>query len=355
LKINNLTGRISSTLISCCVALLCCSQAGAAIIIPSAKDQITALKSTVLVNSSEIKADCLIKSETSSELRENLAAIQLGHIPDPLGELVLDKTEIQRKLGSFATGLAIPDRVTIRRAGSILKGSDIAERITSLCNESESCELSVDLSRVPSNIVLPGNLQNWEIMTNSENTLGMRLFVLTAQTDGGPFRQLIQVRVSRIVEAAELTRLARPGETVSSSMIRKKKVEVKSDQSNIPVTYAEAVGKCLGRFKSPGTVLRSSDLSIGPGNICKTSDKASSLSLSKQQNFAKKSGRESWLIKPGEDVDFHFNSGTLSLKIPARAVQGGSEGDEITLINLQTQRRIRGVIKDKGRVEYAQN
>jgi hypothetical protein len=36
-------------------------------------------------------------------------------------------------------------------------------------------------------------------------------------------------------------------------------------------------------------------------------------------------------------------------------VQGGSEGDEITLINMQNQRRIRGVIKEKGRVEYAQN
>jgi flagella basal body P-ring formation protein FlgA len=320
---------------------------------PSAKDQITALKSTVLINSSEIKADCLIKSEASPELRENLAAIQLGHIPDPLGELVLAGSDIERKLGSLASRLSIPDHVTIRRAGAMLKGADIAERITSLCKGPDAEDLAVDLSRVPTNIVLPGALQNWEINTNSDNILGMRLFVLTAQTDGGPFRQLIQVRVSRIVEAAELTRLARPGETINNNMIRRKQVEVKSDQSNIPVTYAEAVGKCLGRFKSAGTVLRSSDLSTGSGNICKSSDKSDSNLRS--ESFVKVAKRDSWVIKPGENVDFHFNSGTLSLKIPARAVQGGSEGDEITLINLQNQRRIRGVIKEKGRVEYAQN
>ncbi len=322
---------------------------------PSARDQITTLKATVLVNCSEIKADSLIKSEASPTMRESLAAIQLGHIPDPLGELILDRTEIQRKLGTLATALAIPERVTIRRAGAILKGSDVSERIISICKERDTGELAVDLARVPANIVLPGNLKSWDITTSSENTLGMRLFVLTAQTDGGPFRQLIQVRVSRIVEAAELTRLAKPGETISNSMIRKKKIEVKSDQSNIPVTYAEAVGKCLGRFKSPGTVLRSSDLSTGPKSICKTNEKSGTRPSNSNENFAKSSSRDSWVIKPGEDVDFHFNSGTLSLKIPARAVQGGSEGDEITLINLQTQRRIKGIIKDKGRVEYAQN
>lgn len=322
---------------------------------PSAREQIAAIKSTVLVNSSEIKADCLIKNEVSSEIREKLATIQLGHIPDPLGELILDKTDIQRKLGDFASKLAIPERITIRRAGIILKGSEISQRITAICQGSGAEDLSIDLSRIPGNIVLPGTLQAWKVSTNSDNTLGMRLFVLTAQTDGGPFRQLIQVRVSRIVEAAELTRLARPGETISSRMIRKKQVEVKSDQSNIPVTYAEAVGKCLGRFKSAGTILRSSDLSTGPGNICKNIDKSSFNRDDQSDNPARAMGRAAWVIKPGENVDFHFNSGTLSLKIPARAVQGGSEGDEITLINLQNQRRIRGVIKEKGRVEYAQN
>lgn len=339
MKKNRLIKRLGASLISGAFVIIFSGSVGAAINMPAAKNQITALKSKVLVNSSEIKADCLIKREASAELRENLAAIQLGHIPDPLGELVIDKTEIMRKLGDLAARLIIPEQITIRRDGSILKGSDVIDRISSICKESGEDDLAIDLSRIPTNIVLPGTLQSWKIDTNSENTLGMRLFVLTAQTEGGPFRNLIQVRVSRVVEAAELIRLAKPGETISNSMIRKKKIEVKSDHSNIPVTYAQAVGKCLGRFKSPGTILRSSDLS---NSMCNSS-------------IVRAGTRDAWLIKPGENVDFHFNSGTLSLKIPAKAVQGGSQGDEITLINLQNQRRIRGIIKEKGRAEYAQN
>ncbi|MBU1106331.1 MAG: flagella basal body P-ring formation protein FlgA [Candidatus Riflebacteria bacterium] len=323
-----------------------------AIIIPETKSQITSLKSTVLVNNSEITADSLIKNETNSKVREQLAKIQIGHIPDPLGELVINKAEMQRKLGSLAANLTIPDKITIRRDGAILKCSEVTERISKACHNKVEDELTIDYSRIPANIVLPGVLQNWEISTNSENTLGMRLFVLTAQTTGGPFRQLVQVKVSKVVEAAELVRLAKPGEIVSSQMIQKKKIEIKSDQSNVPVTYEEAVGKCLGRYKSPGTVLRSSDLSIGEKNICTGS---SSKNSTVPEIFKQTSNRNNWLVKPGESVDFHFNSGALSLKIPAKAVQGGGEGDEITLINLQNQHRIRGVIKDKGRVEYAQN
>ncbi|PKL45631.1 MAG: hypothetical protein CVV41_01130 [Candidatus Riflebacteria bacterium HGW-Riflebacteria-1] len=346
--------RTGIAVICLAMALLSCQQVSAAISAPSARSQITSLKSIVMVNGSEITADCLIKSETSAQLRENLASIQLGHIPDPLGELVLRKSDIQRKLGKLAASVAIPDFITIRRAGAILKGADIIERISSICQEQVAGGLAIDLSRIPANIVLPGELQSWDINTNSDNVLGMRLFVLTAQTGGGPFRQLIQVRVSRVVEAAELTRLAKPGELINGEMIRKKKIEVKSDQSNVPLTYEEAVGKCLGRFKSAGTVLRSSDLSTGPKNICSKSSSSNNLETSTESRV-KTSSRDSWLIKPGESVDFHFNSGTLTLKIPAKAVQGGGEGDEITLINLQNQRRIRGIIKDKGRVEYAQN
>ena len=63
---------------------------------------------------------------------------------------------------------------------------------------------------------------------------------------------------------------------------------------------------------------------------------------------------DTWLIKPGDNVEFRVNSGALSLSIPAKAVQGGNSGDEIELINLKNKRRISGVITEKGIVEYAQ-
>lgn len=334
----------------CFLAMGCSTAIHAAISEISVSDNLPSFKSTVVVSNSEIKADLLIKNDVSATIREELANIQIGHIPHPLGELVIARPELLKKLGDIANSISIPDKITIRRLGTILKGSEVGERIREICSAQISGELNIDLSRIPTNVVLPGNIVNWEINTSSDNNLGMKLFVLTAQTDGGPFRQLIQVKVSRMIEAAQVVRLAKPGEEINQSMIRPHKMEVKSDLSNAPLTYVEALGKNLGRFKSAGTVLRNSDVS----EKSQMTGKSEPESRKAPRTIAKADSHDNWIIKPGENVNFHFNSGTLSMMIPARAVQGGQAGDEITLINLQNKRRIRGIITEKGKVEYAQ-
>ncbi len=311
------------------------------------------LKSSALVNHSEIKADCLIKSECDPVLKQELAGVKLGHIPDPLGELTISQQELKEKLGSFASKLDIPKRVVIKRQGAFLKGSDVVSTIKKICNPDAKADIEVDTSRIPHNIILPGNLKTWEIKANSDNSLGMRLFSLTADTDGGSFRQLIQVSVVRIIEAAEMNRLAKPGEKITSSMIGKKRVELKSEQANLPMTYEEALGKCLGRYKSAGTILRSSDISSGENNIC--ANKAEKQTSKSFNSVLQRNDRSQWVVKPGDNVDFHFANGTLELSFPARAMEGGEIGDQINLINLRNQKKVQGVITDKGRVEYAKN
>lgn len=310
-----------------------------------------AFKSTVVISGSEIKADQLIKNEVNSQVRNELSEIQLGYINQPLGEMIISKADLTRKLGPLAKNIDLPDKVTIRRTGTLLRGTEIAEKINEICQQQTSDKLKIDLSRIPSNVVLPGNLLDWEINTGSDNRLGMKLFVLNANTDNGPYRQLFQVKISKVIKAAQLVRLAKPGETISKSMIRPKEVEVKSDLSNVPMTWEEALGKDLARFKSAGTLLRESDVREAE----KTESKPAAVAgLNTPRQSQDRDNASQWLIKPGENVDFHFNSGTLSMKIPAKAVQGGHAGDEITLINLQNKRRIRGVITEKGKVEYAQ-
>ncbi len=342
--------RIRAVFLGCCIAAGSGSAIHAAISEISVNDSLPSFKSTVVVSNSEIKADLLIKNDVSATIREELANIQIGHIPHPLGELVIARPELLKKLGNIANSINIPEKITIRRLGTILKGSEVGERIKEICSQQISGDLNIDLSRIPTNVVLPGNIVDWAINTSSDNNLGMKLFVLTAQTDGGPFRQLIQVKVSRMIEAAQVVRLAKPGEEINQNMIRPHKMEVKSDLSNAPLTYAEALGKNLGRFKSAGTVLRSSDVSEKNLMTGKSEPEARKAPIS----IATAKSHDNWIIKPGENVNFHFNSGTLSMMIPAKAVQGGQAGDEITLINLQNKRRIRGIITEKGKVEYAQ-
>lgn len=61
-----------------------------------------------------------------------------------------------------------------------------------------------------------------------------------------------------------------------------------------------------------------------------------------------------WIVKPGDRVDFSVKRGGLTISVPARALDGGPEGAEIRLVNLQNQRQIHGVVVGKGMVEYAE-
>ena len=199
--------------------------------------------------------------------------------------------------------------------------------------------------------------------SNSTNELGMRLFALEAETEGGPFRQLIQVNVSKTIEAAELCQLVKPGEVITEDMIKPVPVTIKNEKNNTAVSYKDVIGKTLDRFKSAGTIIRNSDLSKSSStkmaSAKKTTSKVTGIRTPQALNMMSATMKtealnESFLIKPGENVEFRVNSGALSLSIPAKAVQGGNSGDEIELINLKNKRRISGVITEKGVVEYAQ-
>ena len=319
-------------------------------------------KTNAVVAGSSVKADSLIKTSDENTRRE-LENIQLGNIPNPLGELVLDKATICQKLGSLAESVEIPENVIIKRLGSILKSDEIKTRIAEYCQSESEDPLSFDFSKVSSSIVLPGNIISWNITSNSNNELGMRLFALDAETEGGPFRQLIQVSVSKTIQAAKLCQLTKPGEVITEEMVMPVEVTIKNEKNNTAVPYKDVVGMTLDRFKSAGTIIRNSDVASQSEStkVAKTKTQkvnsrartANALAMISTAS-AKKAIEDEWLVKPGESVEFRVNSGALSLSIPAKAVQGGNNGDEIELINLKNKRRISGVITDKGVVEYAQ-
>lgn len=318
--------------------------------------KVMSIKSSALVKGTNVSAACLLLPDGPEDIRSALAGIQLGQIPDPLGELVLERHELEKRLGRFAGSISIPDRVSIRRQGAILRGTELRNKLEEICTRGMNREeLHIDLSRVPTSVVLPGNLIKWEATANSENRLGMRLFSLNAQTENGPYRMLIQVSVARKIKAAKLTRLAKPGEQINRTMIEPEIVEVKSDHAHLPVTFEDALGQCLGRFKSAGTLLRNSDLSDAVNGVCNADSGIEQKKFTKASHRSRVNDRSNWLIKPGDQVEFHFASGNIELTVPARATQGGKSGEVINLINLQNQRQIRGTVVSEGRVRHASN
>lgn len=314
-------------------------------------------KKVALVTDLNVTAADILMPDNCSKVFEKFSQIQLGQIPEPLGELVLTKPTLINKLGKYVADFEFPETINIRRQGAILRGTDIRRRIEEICAHGAD-DLRVDLSRVPARIVLPGNLISWELIPNSDNQLGMRLITLVANTEGGVFRTILQVNVSRVIKAAKLIRLASPGEQITSSMIVPEKVEVRSERAHSPVPYKKVVGKSLTRYKSAGTFLRSSDLTgTSEDSVQIVCEKPEQQTVSNRTSTvaARNNDRSNWIIHPGEHVDFHFSSGNLNLQVPARAIQGGVQGDVINLINLNNQRRIRGIITESGRVEHAQN
>lgn len=322
------------------------------------------IKSSAVVAGSSVSADSVVRN-ADENLAKELANIQLANIPNPLGEIILDRETISKKLGDFADSVEIPEYVKIQRLGTVLKSDYVKSRIEEICQDGNNEKLSFDYSKLSSVIVLPGNVVDWNVKSNSSNELGMRLFVLEANTEGGPFRQLIQVNVSKTIEAAELCQLAKPGEVITEDMVKPVSVVIKNEKNNTVVAYNDVVGKKLDRFKSAGTIIRNSDLSktANSNKIAKTPKSTKTKvtgcrtpqALNMMATTTKKDiEKANWLIKPGENVEYRVNSGALSLSIPAKAVQGGNSGDEIELINLKNKRKISGVITEKGVVEYAQ-
>lgn len=316
------------------------------------------LKNTVITNESRIMASCLIGDNSNESLKNKLSGVHLGSIARPLGELVLTKAQLARKLGVLANDLVLPEKTVIKRQGSILRRDEIENKIRLICEAElgSSKKIELDFSRLPNHLVLPGNILSWRIVSNTTNKLGMRLFQLKAETDGGKYRQLVQAKVTMLVTAAQLVTLAKPGEKITEQLVRPKVIKLRNMRARIPLQFKNAIGKSLSRYKSAGTILRASDICSVKGAELTTSPTVAVIKKTKTDSYraraSKKSfNREDWLIKPGEQVDFRVKKGSICLSLPAKAIQGGGMGDRISLINLKNHRKITGTVVAEGRVE----
>ena len=336
------------------------------------------VRPAIVVGTARVDASCLVGSLAPVALREALAKVPLGLIANPLGELVLEKPVLLQLLGSLANRVDLPNIVQVRRRGDLLSGSELEVVVRRRClerfPEREHGRVEIDISRLPTHVVLPGALQDWDVKPMSQNALGMVLFNLEAHCDGGKIRQIVQVEVWKTVEAAKIMRLARPGEVLTAGDLERVTMKIRNTTADQYPPLEEIVGKTLASYKSAGTMIRRSDTRDGTCNLVGAnmpaplrghsqgaiSSRPGVVSRFEIQPVAvmaagKSSQRESWVVAPGEQVEFAVSVNGLNLTVPAKAVEGGGVGDAIRLINLQNQRPIKGRIMAKGKVAYAEN
>ena len=343
------------------------------------------VRPTIVVANPRVDASCLLEDSAPSTLKEALTKITVGVIANPLGELLLRREEIVSKLGDLAGSLELPRRIQILRNGDILSMKDISSKIIEISGERipSGRKVEIDRSRLPPHVVLPGKVKSWTIKPMSSNPLGMNLFTLEADCDGGVHRQILQTNVWMEMKAAKIKRLINRGETLDQNNIEMEMVKVKnlSQQNFLP--FEEAIGKKLNVYKSPGSLLRSGETSeythaveitdlrkydrvsagerFGKPSPAKSTVRLYNIKNSGLENSASnvspkspKCAKEDWIVKPGQQVLFHVKTGSLSLSVPAKAIDGGCVGDPIKLVNLQNHRNIDGVIVGEGQVEYVQ-
>jgi|GEM_PF-892338 len=377
------------------------------------------VKSTVLVSDGRVDASMLVGNDIEPSLREALAKIPVGFISEPLGTIILRRSELAQKLGSLAGMVVLPQRVQVLRKGAMLAGDEIGTKVRELCLESLASDsvgdIQIDLSRIPHHVVLPNTLNEWKLTPMSSNKLGMRIFQLEARCGEDTVRQIIQADVCRMIRAARLRRLVKRGECITDADLIEEKIRLRNDQANPPVAITAAAGKQLANFKSPGTMLRESDLATtcipkpgkafdsralssaaagaaaephsespalpgetGPEPVFAADSpvrtqvpmKNTALTQLRETTVhqvlradnapgnpqkAPLSATGNYLIKSGDKVEFTVKSGNLSLVVPARALQSGRAGEAIKLLNLQNNRQIKGFITMEGNVEHVAN
>lgn len=341
-----------------------------------AQSPMLSVRSTVLVDAAQIDAASMLWPDAAPELRSKLENISIGFIQQPLGEITLPREQLAARLGPLSKQLLLPNQVRFRRRGEILNGKDILDRLRKLCLEqwadSPKEEIEINFRHVPSHLVLPGPLLEWRIEALSNQRSGMLLFALEAECTGGKVRKVIQVDVTRVIVAAQVDKLLKPGHIIGDDDVREHKIHLRTDHDRLPMALSEVIGRRVATVKSPGSLIRSQDLMPPTANSdCVTDSAVSSVVPSAVRSGVhalhqanrgilanhKTNGMgiqaaATYLINTGDKVDFEVNSNGLRLVVPARAVQAGNLGEEIKLINLQNQRPITGVITDHGKVTF---
>ena len=304
------------------------------------------VKPNIVVAGPRVDASCLLGKRPSEDLRRQLEKVPIGVISRPLGELQLKREDLEKQLGHLSQHLELPRQVKILRLGDLLPKRDLEEKIRSLCvaRSDDPTRVEVDMGRIPDHIVLPGPLTRWDVQPVSTNVYGMVLLNLVAECATGMHKQIIQVEVSRVVQAAKVKRLLKRGEIIGEEYVTRETVRVRGFAHQNYAEFNDIIGKQLISIKSPGSYLKNQDIN----------SEISITALRPSPTMKGKScSRDAWTIKPGERVQFHVQSGGLSLTVPAKALEGGCVGDSILLVNLQNNRNIFGTISGEGRVDHA--
>lgn len=220
--------------------------------------------------------------------------------------------------------------VSITRSARTLPRKEIEAAITrALAHRmglGEGADLALAFDRELDTIQLDpanhGQMKTAAVRYDAHNSRFDVMFEIASERTATPLRLRFSGTAVEMIEAVTLTRALERGDVVKASDVvveRRRRAEVGAD----PVSRNQAVGMQARRSVRAGAALHLADLSKAD------------------------------LVQRGQSVTLVFENAGIYLTIRGKAMDSGTEGDSVTVLNLQSKREVVGTVTAAGTVSVA--
>jgi flagella basal body P-ring formation protein FlgA len=284
------------------------------------------LRASVTVNGDVVRIGDLIDNAGSASQIAIYRAPDLGTTGSLRVSQVLDALRAHQVIGVDTRDIR---EVSVTRSSRALTSKDIETQVAKALERRGGLGDAANLA-----ITFERDLR--DIQLDASNTGEMKPTVVRYDSRSGRFDVLFEIQndsnaptrlrfsgtVIETVDAAVLTRNAERGEVLKSSDVtieRRPKAEVGSDAA----TRIRSVGMQLRRSIRSGQALKASDLAKAD------------------------------LVTRDQSVTLIYDTPGLYLTGRGKALEGGTDGDTVSILNLQSKRTIQGVVIGPGQVSVA--
>jgi flagella basal body P-ring formation protein FlgA len=220
--------------------------------------------------------------------------------------------------------------ISVTRLARTLEGKEIEAQVARALERrnglGEAANLSLTFDRDPGDIRLDasnsGNMQPMAVRYDPRNTRFDVTFEISSDSGAAPTKLRFTGTAIEIVQAAVLARGVERGEVLKSSDVlieRRPKVEVGPDVAD----RDHAVGMQARRQLRAGQALKGADLARPD------------------------------LVQRDQPVTLIYETAGLYLTVRGKALDGGTEGDVVNVLNLQSKRTVTGVVTGRGQVSIS--
>ncbi|MBX9647404.1 MAG: flagellar basal body P-ring formation protein FlgA [Xanthobacteraceae bacterium] len=284
------------------------------------------LRASVTVSSDVVRIGDLVDNAGSASQIAIYRAPDLGTTGSLRVAQVLDTLRVHQVIGVDTHGLS---EVSVTRSSRALSSKDIETQVAKALERrnglGDAANLSItferDLRDIQLDVSNTGDMRPTVIRYDSRSSRFDVLFEIQNDT-GAPTRLRFTGTAVETVEAAVLARNAERGEVLRASDVtieRRPKAEVGPDVA----TRTRSVGMQLRRSVRAGQALKAGDLAKAD------------------------------LVTRDQSVTLVYDTPGLYLTGRGKALEGGTDGDTVSILNLQSKRTIQGVVIGPGQVSVA--